>query len=243
MIRNVLLVSAVLVALAALATGCRPKAGASCKIETKEVCLDEKEALACHDGTWEAMKCRGPSGCTKSGNEHICDQAVADENDVCNLANDFVCTADKKGMLECQKNRWSFVQSCLGERGCVMEQKKVTCDNSIANVGDACREEDDYACAPDMKAAVVCRAGKFETASPCKGDKGCRVTGDKATGFKVECDDSIANVGDPCEREGHYACAPDERSIVRCKDKRFVQDDKCRGKEKCQVRGEQVGCY
>jgi hypothetical protein len=69
------------------------------------------------------------------------------------------------------------------------------------------------------------------------------VTGDKTTGFKVECDDSIANVGDPCEKEGHYSCAPDEHSIVKCSNKKFVQDDKCRSKEKCAVRGEQVGCY
>ena len=240
MVRHALIVAA---CAAVLLVGCKPKAGASCKIETKEVCTSEKEALACHDGKWEEMQCRGPAGCAKEGSETVCDQSVAEDKDVCNLAGDFVCTADKKGMLECTKNKWTFVQSCLGARGCVMEQKKVTCDNSVANLGDACREEDDYACAPDQKAALVCRGGKFVTASPCKGAKGCRVTGDKASGFKVECDDSIANVGDPCEREGHYACAPDEKSIVRCKDKKFVQDDKCRSREKCQVRGEQVGCY
>jgi hypothetical protein len=240
MIRPMLVVCA---SLAVLLVGCRPKAGASCKIETKEVCADEKEALACHDGTWEAMTCRGPNGCSRSGSEHTCDQSVAQENDVCNLAGDFVCTGDKKGMLECTRNRWTTVQSCLGERGCAMEQKKVTCDNSIANLGDACREEDDYACAPDTKSALVCRGGKFTTASPCKGEKGCRVTADERGGFKVECDDSIATVGDACEREGHYACAPDEKSIVRCKGSIFVQDDKCRPKERCQVRGEQVGCY
>jgi hypothetical protein len=135
------------------------------------------------------------------------------------------------------------VQSCLGERNCVMEQKKVTCDNSIANTGDACREEDDYACSPDKKVAVVCRSGKFTVASNCKGKNGCRVTGDKNTGFKVECDDSIANIGDPCDKEGHFACAPDEKQIVKCVGKKFAADDKCKKQEKCAVKGELVGCY
>ncbi len=234
--------------LAALgAEGCKPKAGGSCKIETSEVCNDDKSALACHDGKWEEMSCKGPAGCAKSGNEYVCDQSVAKEGEVCNLSNNFVCTADKKAMLECQKNKWVTSQTCLGERGCSINEKKITCDNSIANLDDKCPAEDDgidYACTPDKKAALVCRKGKFVMASPCKGPKACRVAGDKSSGFKVECDDSVANVGDPCEKEGHYACAPDERSIVRCKDKKFVQDDKCtKPKERCTLRDNQVGCF
>jgi hypothetical protein len=222
---------------------CKPKAGASCKIETKEVCGGDKDALVCHDGKWEEMLCRGPQGCSKTSGDNVCDQSVAEDKDVCNLQNDFVCTADKKGMLECQKNRWTFVHSCLGERNCLMEQKKVVCDNSIANAGDACREEDDYACSPDKKNALVCRGGKFIVASNCKGKNACRVTGDKGAGYKVECDDSIATVGDTCDKEGHFACAPDEKSIVKCVNKKFVADDKCRPREKCAVKGELVGCY
>lgn len=230
----------------ALVAGCKPKAGATCKIETKEVCNDAKQALACHDGKWEEMTCRGPAGCAKNGGEGTCDQSVAEDKDVCNLNGDFVCSGDKKSMLECQKNRWTFVQNCFGERACTMEAKKVTCDNSLANKDDACREEEDYACAMDHKSALVCRQGKFVVASLCKGKKACNVTGDKASGYKVECDDSIAQIGDPCDKEGHFACSADEKQIVKCKDKKFVGDDKCgvRNKsEKCQVKGELVGCY
>jgi hypothetical protein len=125
----------------------------------------------------------------------------------------------------------------------VLDQKKVTCDNSIANAGDTCTETDDYACTQDGTSALVCKDGKFTVASICKGKNHCKVTGDKSTGFKVECDDQIANVVDPCEREGHYSCTPDEKSIVKCKDKKFVQDDKCKRNEKCAVRGDLVGCY
>jgi hypothetical protein len=142
------------------------------------------------------------------------------------------------------KNRWALAQSCLGERHCTTESGRVTCDNSLANIGDSCREEDDYACAlPEKKSALVCRSGKFVLASHCKGKNGCRVGGDKSSGFKVECDDSVANPGDPCDKEGHYSCAPDERQIVRCVAKKYVLDDKCKKNEKCAVKGDLVGCY
>lgn len=235
---------AFLLAFAMLAVGCKPKAGASCKIETKEVCVDAKTALACHDGKWEELACKGPDGCAKgSSSEATCDQSAAEPNDTCNLADDYVCTADKKAMLQCQKNRWTLVQSCLGDRACAMEKKKVTCDNSVASVGDVCREDEDYACTPDRKTAVVCRGGKFVQASLCKGAKGCKVTGAKETGFNVACDDSIAALGDPCEKEDHFSCAPDERSIMKCHGKKFDVEEKCKPKEKCQIRGGQIGCY
>lgn len=225
------------------ASGCKPKAGGGCKIETKEVCIDDKKALACHDGKWEEMTCKGPDGCSKATGEHVCDQSVAEDKDACNLADDYVCTSDKKGMLQCTKNKWTLVQSCLGDRACLMEKKKVTCDNSVANVNDACREEEDYACTPDKKAALACRQSRFVQASLCKGPKGCRVTGSKEQGFKVECDDSVAQVGDACEKEEHFSCASDEKSILKCKNKKFEIEEKCKGKEKCQIKGGSVGCW
>ena len=243
MTRSAALLLVACLAAASLLGGCKPKAGGSCKIETKEVCVDAKQALVCHDGKWEDMTCRGPSGCGKNGSESSCDQTVAEDKDVCNLVTDFVCSGDKKSMLECQKNHWTFSQACLGERSCSMEQKKVICDNSTAKEGDACREEDDYACSPDKKVALVCRSQKFTVASICKGKNGCKITGDKGTGFKVECDDSVANIGDPCDKESHFACAPDEKQIVKCVSKKFIADDKCKRNEKCSVKGELVGCY
>jgi hypothetical protein len=225
------------------AAACKPKAGGSCKIETKEVCVDEKKALACHDGKWEEMSCKGSDGCTKSGGENTCDQSVADDKDVCNLADDYVCTGDKKAMLQCVKNRWSQVQSCLGDRACAMEKKKVTCDNSVATLGDGCREEEDYACTQDKKSALACRGGKFVQASLCRGPKGCRVTGGKENGFKVECDDSVANPGDPCEKESHFSCTPDERTMLRCHAKKFDVEEKCAPRTKCLIRDGVVGCW
>ena len=232
---------ALLVALAA--SSCKPKPGGSCKIELREYCHEEKKGLACHDGKWEEILCKGPEGCAKKGSDFVCDQSVAEDKEACNLPDDFVCTADKKGMLKCDKHKWTFQHGCLGERGCAVEAKKVTCDNSLANPGDVCREREDYACSLDKKAALVCRDDKFVQVSLCKGPKGCRVTGDKSAGFKVECDDSIALAGDACEKEEHFACSQDDRAILKCKQKKFEVEEKCRAKEKCQIRGGQVGCY
>lgn len=230
-------------ASAVLMGGCTPKAGATCKAETKEACLSEKLALACHDGKWEEMPCLGTSGCTKNGNESTCDQSVAEEKDVCNLAGDLACAADKKSVLECTKNRWSFWQSCLGDRGCTLDNKKVACDNVVASEGDACHEEEDYACSVDKKSALVCRGGKFTVASSCRGKSACRIGPDKIGGSKVECDDSVALPGDTCDKEGHYTCSPDEKGILKCVAKKFVADDRCKKNEKCVVKGDLVGCY
>src|SRR4029079_1332849 len=90
----VLLFVACLGASSVVLGGCKPAAGGACKVKTKEVCVDAKSALACHEGKWEAMKCRGPSGCSNAGDESICDQSVAEDKDVCNVANDFVCSSD-----------------------------------------------------------------------------------------------------------------------------------------------------
>jgi hypothetical protein len=238
--REVLLIA---VLLSSTAIACKPKVGGSCKIETKEMCVDDKKALACHDGKWEELVCKGKDGCSKATGEHVCDQSVADDKDVCNLTDDFVCTGDKKGMLQCTKNHWTQVQSCLGARACTMESKKVTCDNSIAKEGDTCREEEDYACSIDGKTALKCTKSIFVPASICKGPNSCKITGDKGA-FKVQCDDSIANQGDACEKEDHYSCAADQRSILKCKNKKFDIEDRCtKAKEKCEIRGGQVGCY
>lgn len=239
------LLGAACLAAVALSAGCKPKSGGTCKLETKEICVDNKQALVCHEGKWEEMSCKGPAGCAKSGAEATCDQAVADEKEVCNVASDVICTADKKGMLECRGNRWTFSQACLGARGCAMGDKKVVCDNSVAKVDDACHEADDSACTPDGKAALVCKDGKFQVALNCRGPKACKIAADekKPGTYKVDCDDTVAVVGEPCDKENHFACATDERSVVKCVGKKFVQDEKCRTKEKCTIRGESVGCF
>ena len=162
---------------------------------------------------------------------------------VCDLEGDFICSPEKNGLLECVNKRWTPVQTCLGARACSMEEKKVSCDNSRANERDACREEDDYACALDQKAALVCKQGHFSLAGLCQGPKGCAITGSKEAGFKVACDDSIASAGDHCPKVDHYSCSADGHTILKCRNETYEVEDKCRAKEACEVRSGEVGCY
>jgi hypothetical protein len=45
------------------------------------------------------------------------------------------------------------------------------------------------------------------------------------------------------EKEEHYSCSADDYAILKCKNKMFELEEKCRSREKCQIRGGQVGCY
>lgn len=223
---------------ASLAVACKPKVGGSCKAEGTESCLDEKRALACHGGKWEEMPCRGAKGCLAAGGGDVCDQSVAEPNDTCNVVDDNVCASDKRTMMACKNHRWTVTQTCLGAKGCSVAARIVKCDNSLANAGDTCTEEDDHACTVDGKSALVCRGGKFIDAGPCKGGQGCRVTGDK-----IACDDTAGSVGEPCATDGAFVCALDQASILRCVKKKYAQDEKCRANHKCGVEGGVIACY
>jgi hypothetical protein len=59
----------------------------------------------------------------------------------------------------------------------------------------------------------------------------------------VECDDSIADLDDPCEKKSHYSCSADAKRILRCDGARFVQDDKCKSSQRCAIRAGNVGCW
>jgi hypothetical protein len=228
--------------LGASLAACKPTPGATCNGSGGESCTGPNTALACHDGKWEEMTCRGPSACTTTNGSSVCDQTSTEIGEVCNLPDDFACTADKKTMVQCTKNHWAVAEACLGERACSVDKGTspsrppvVTCDNSIADIASACREEHDYACSLDKKAALECQRGQFAQMRLCKGPKGCRVSGAKDQGTKIDCDDSLAVTGDLCDQENHFTCAADERSILVCRGKKFEVEEKCKAKEKCQI--------
>lgn len=222
-----------------------PDAGAACVREPDKdvVCVDAKNARACQRGVWVALACAGALGCAPGPKGDVCDQSISDPGATCDLDDDYGCATTHKEMVRCAGERWVSVQRCGGSRGCSVEGKRITCDNSVARVNDTCREEDDFSCTEDGAMALVCRQGKFITAGACRGPKKCRVSGAKETGFKVECDDSQARLGDVCSKEDHYSCAEDGRAILRCRGSAFVIDDRCKGKERCAIRSGQIGCY
>ena len=215
-------------AVAALA-GCKPKVGAKCKTDGKEICNDKATALVCHDGAWTEMACRGSKGCSAAGGDVDCDQSVASPGDLCLDDGKAVCTPDGKSALECKASKWTLNDKCLGPKGCTTDAQFVHCDNSLANIGDPCGQPDDHACALDNKSMLACKNEKWELQSHCRGQKACRVDGDD-----VSCDESLAVLGDPCNSEGGAACSADLKAVLECKGGKMALDENC--KKGCEVK-------
>ncbi len=220
-----------------------PALGKPCTAENKWTCLGERTVGACIDNVWTQSKCRGPNGCRPQGRADAdCDENVGEEGESCLVATDVTCSPDRKRMLRCTQHVWRLAETCSGDLGCAVTARKAICDNSVAAPGDACLEEEDYACSHDSKSALLCAGGRFTLASTCNGPKHCTIDRQTETA-KVQCDDSLATVGEVCAVEHHYSCAQDRRSILVCKSRAFAQDDRCKAKEACAVRGELVGCF
>ena len=231
-------VLAAIAMVTALATSCKPTEGKSCRQDGSESCVDSKNALVCHKGTWEPMLCRGVNGCHKVGSDAECDQSIAEDAEVCNLEGDVVCGSDQKSMLECKSARWARTASCLGQNGCVLVGKVVKCDNTVAALGDACTHPDDYACSQDKKVELVCKDGRFSVSATCRGPKGCGVVAKQ-----ISCDDTKAVLNDACGKDGSYTCDMESKSILVCRGGHYVVDEPCKGKLNCRVLGTKVGCF
>lgn len=145
-----------------------------------------------------------------------------------------VCT-DKANGLACGSDNKFYSISCGGPDGCKSGSSGFTCDNSLASAGDGCETDDDVSCSTDKKAALECHNNKFEVGSTCKGPKGCVLDGDK-----ISCDDDVADENDPCHFDDDYACTSDKQRVLRCKDKKMVAYNACRGPNGCVIKEEPV---
>jgi hypothetical protein len=138
--------------------------------------------------------------------------------------------ADATRVLACQGN--VFVEApCHGPGGCTKLGSRVTCDDSVAEPGDACLESgsENRACSTDHTTSLLCTAGKFRPAQMCRGPKGCQAKGDFVT-----CDSKIAEKGDVCSPAGTFACTPDKKARIVCgKEGKFTFDRYCRGPTGC----------
>jgi hypothetical protein len=118
---------------------------------------------------------------------------------------------------------------CGGAGGCQKVGPRVTCDDSIAAVGDLCIEAggaENRACTADKLQSLVCKSGKFVAVETCRG--GCVVKGGA-----VACDTSGAQKGDACTQAGALACGSDGKSRLVCKDGKYAADRPCWGPGGC----------
>jgi hypothetical protein len=145
------------------------------------------------------------------------------------LAGQAACADEHTGLF-CREGHLTTM-TCLGPSGCQKVGKDdVACDNPVASVADGCNQEGDLACTSDKASALVCKAGKFVVAQPCKGPRGCTSSGEA-----VYCDNALAEPGDLCTEEGDAACRSDRSSFMKCVHGKFQITNGCRGPKHCTV--------
>jgi hypothetical protein len=213
--------------LGALLLACKKKVGDACT-GAEGSCTSTAGALYCKDGKYAEMPCRGAGGCKTTANVVTCDNDLANVGDACDKNDDPACSMDKKTYLKCSGGAFVLDSLCRGPKGCSWETKNAVtnfaCDTSVAEVGDAC-DGDGYACSPDNKGQVHCEDKKFALVNTCKGPKGCKADEAKRA---IECDNNIADVNDPCTEPDDTACTTDKKSMLKCKNKKFALDHKCK---------------
>lgn len=139
---------------------------------------------------------------------------------------------NKTTRLVCVNGKYAAMP-CKGERGCWVTAKKTNCDISGNEDGDLCApsERGNVAC-HGFKEQVVCLDGRFK-AFKCLGKSGCQSS--------TKCDDSIAEVGIACNSFG-YACSPDGKQRLKCKEGVFLKTHECRGPDKCEAYPPTIHC-
>jgi hypothetical protein len=102
--------------------------------------------------------------------------------------------------------------------------------------GDECKAGETICVGKGM--ALSCHDGRF-TEVACLGPLGCTKYEERGN-----CDDSIAKDGDACigASADEFACTPDKRRALLCKNGKFERYLDCRGKSGCALEGTRVSC-
>jgi hypothetical protein len=154
----------------------------------------------------------------------------------------FQCS-DPSSALLCQSGKYVSMP-CRGPAGCTGFGASSRCDDDLALEGDACLQtlNDNYACSVDHTKEFICKTGKFTAIRTCKGPKKCTVSGDM-----INCDDSMADVGDVCvvdPGDANFGCSPNKLTEVVCDgpSSKFQAAQSCRGQKGCTIENEMVHC-
>jgi hypothetical protein len=148
----------------------------------------------------------------------------------CTNVGRYVCQ-DPTTALFCNAGKYQAIP-CSGLKGCSGGTLNPSCDDDLAKLGDACMSttNENYACATDHNSALVCRDGKFQLWRACKGAKHCQVHLDK-----VDCDNTIGDVGDPCGTSGSFVCSTDHKMLLMCQSEKLMAANSCRGPKECRL--------
>jgi hypothetical protein len=218
--------------------GCKPAPGGKCD-RGEARCLDANRELACDEGVFVEVPCRGKGGCVTVKEETTCDISRNRPGDACSKADEgaAVCAGDK-AMLACHGGKFETV-ACLGPKGCELSGGQPNCDQSIANLVDPCKKENAKACSLDKSKVLACRSGRMAELYECRGENHCG-----SEGGKLSCDQTVARLGDICDKQlsGHIACSEDHKALLTCEAERFVSSERCKAGTVCTVSGQSTTC-
>ena len=109
----------------------------------------------------------------------------------------------------------------------------------VAGVGEACKKQNAKACSVDKTQVLSCTDGHMASQYFCRGEGQCN-----SAGGKLACDQTVAKLGDPCDKtlSGHIACSEDKKSLITCQAERFVPSEKCKAGTVCTVSGQSTKC-
>lgn len=174
--------------VASVGDGCNQVKDAACSSDRTQalVCTGEKFVLA--------QPCKGPRGCTTSGETVYCDNALAEPGDLCTEEGDDACKTDRSSFMKCVHGNFQITNSCRGPKKCTVTEKPeenkehFECDDSLTEPGDPCEEEGEESCSIDRKELHACKANKVIVEKPCPGPGGCTLTATKSRMSHFQCD-------------------------------------------------------
>jgi hypothetical protein len=225
----------------------RPAAGGRCSVPDQLVCARPDRALLCEPAAsggvraWQEVPCKGARGCSRRDDDDACDDTMADDGDPCPRSPplDYACTSDRSRALVCKDGRYALWRACRGADGCQVEGgRNVRCDTTLGEPGDPCAQQGTYACSSDTQAMLLCDGSSLAAVSSCRGPAGCHIQRDSR---KVECDDSLAQEGDPCDQPKRIACAADRKAELVCAGTRYAKKRDCRRTD-CRLDGSELFC-
>ena len=216
-----------------LSTSCKPKVGGKCTIG-QSYCTKDGALFCGEDGKLVATSCQGPLGCVQHGKAASCDQSLAVVGEPCEDQDNVACSVDKRSELDCKAKLWTLGATCKGAKGCELKGEELFCDHTLADKDDPCHRDGQIACANDKTAILRCEGNVFKAIDSCRGPKSCTFEEHPAQQrIEFNCDDSVAEAGDPCEAENNHACSVDHKAIHICHSKLFVQLKACTGPKGC----------
>jgi len=219
-----------------ISLSCKTAPGDECKPNTPSKCTNKSTALICRGGHLITATC-GSDSCKQAGSEVVCDQSHGELGQVCIADMEYACSNDGVTGMQCIGGSFKPNVVCRGPKGCRVQSKRIACDTSVAILGDPCALEDALSCAADKKTLLRCKLKSVELYRDCRGPKGC-----VADETLPQCDNTLANLDDPCPAAGRVACSVDKSKELLCQGGRFTLSRECKNGCSVSVVGGSVTC-